>query len=307
MFQVWEKYMQGLAKYEKNGGQGAFIGGVPRFVVAGVSASQFALMKSVHKYVYTDINAAYTDCVTKQGDAIILGPGSHTMTATIAASKDQVSIMGFETWFGVRPYKPQAILTPAAASDGFTITGQNMVFAGISCVPITAKNFATFNGANGLIVQDCFVDQVTPAVNIATVGFKQAGATSNMRFLRNVSKSGGAQGEFLNLVGCTDVVMEDSHFFVTAGTWAAAVKTGAGTLAVRAIRNWFGGAGTALTGFVGTAAEATNAIELLDNRVGVGHTLASGYGMANGKCVLCENRIATVSGGTGSTLITVST
>jgi hypothetical protein len=301
---AWQSFMDDKYAFMAHG-----ITGIPRYVVAGIGSALLAFMKNRKQYVYTDINSAYGDCVTGQGDAIILiEPGqNYTLTAAVVASKNNVSIWGAEAWLGVPMRKPTNTITAAAASDGFTITGADMQFHGVGCIPITAKNFCTASAAAArLRFRNCYFDLLTPAVNIATQIITQTGAAPDVHLSGCVCVCGGAQGPMMDATGFIRFLVENCEFDVTAGTWAAAMKTGAATSGkVRGC--WTTGLGTAMTLLVGTGTEGASALLLSDNRVAVGHTLGSGYGGANARTMLDENFIATVSGGTGGTLITTTT
>ena len=315
-FYVRDKYLWDRSRNGKWAGLESLIPGKVHYVApTGAYASGFSVAsartwaRENNQFVYDSINLAYADAVDGRGDVIALLPGTHTLTANLAWSKAGISLMGPEAWAGVPgKQRPMAKIVPASGSTGLTITAADTTLYGVECVPITAQTFASFSAAAvNLRVINCYLDMETPVVSSSTQGFVGTGAAKNVHVSGCTFYADGAQGFALGMVGVDPFLIEDCVFTVTAGTWATAIKTGAGSLGhVR--RNYFGGSGTAITGVVSTgAAEATNAIRLNDNRVGVGHTLASGYGVSNGKCVLGLNYIETASGGTGGTLVTVTT
>jgi hypothetical protein len=312
---VRDKYAFRRSLNDKWFGQSANIMGRPLFVVPSTAAGNFSVgswaswARDNNQLVFDTMNLAFAQVQDGRGDAVVLLPGTHTLTANIAWSKSQVQVYGPESWIGLsRRMRPSAKLIPIAGSAGLTLTGADVTFNGVEFVPITAQNFCSFSAAAArLRLLNCYLDMETPAVNVATQGFVATGAAPHVHVSGCTFISGGAQGFALGMVAATPFLIEDSDFLVSAGTWAAAVKTGAGSVGL-VRRNYFGGQGTSITGLASTgAAEATNSIRLNDNRVGVGHVLASGYGGANAKCVLANNFIETVSGGTGGTLVTIST
>lgn len=312
---VRDRYAFNRSQNDKWFGRSADIMGRPLFVVPTTASGNFSVAswaswaRSNNQLVFDTINLAYAQAQDGRGDAIVLLPGTHTLTANLAWSKADISLFGPETWLGLlRKQRPTAKVIPVAGSAGFTVTGANTVWNGVDCVPITTQTFCSFSAAAaGLRVLNCYLDLETPAVNSSTAGFVASGAAPNVHVSGCTIIADGAQGFAFGMVAAAPFLIEDCDFTVTAGTWAAAIKTGAGSIGLIR-RNYFGGNGTSITGVSSTsAAEATNAIRLNDNRAGVGHTLASGYGSANGKCVLANNYIETISGGTGGTLITVST
>lgn len=308
-FYVREKHLWYQAANDKFTAMGNLIPGQVFYVVPGAAAVQGGFVRNHRKFVFNTVDLALAQCVDGRRDSIVLLPGAHTLTtAALSVAKAGVSFWGPEAWYGLKDLRPSASITPLAASDGFAISAVDVTFNGLELIPITAKNFATYTAAAlRLRVKDCYLNLATQAVNIATTGFTQSGAATDLHVSGCTVLSGGAQGAAFNIVGVVNFLIEDTDCYVNAGTWAAAIKTGAGTSG-KGRRCYFGGLGTSITGFSSTAAaESTNSILLNDNKAGVGHVLASGYGGANGKCVLGNNFIETVSGGTGGTLITIST
>src|SRR3990167_8278326 len=172
LMNVKRKWIYDQIDRDKMAGMANRIPGEVFYVLPGTSATHFAFAKSLHKNVYTDVNTAYDAMVTGRGDALVLYPGAHTLTAAVTASKNNVSIWGPEAWCGQYVRKSSASITPLAATDGFAITATDMAFNGVTCIPITAKNFATFTAAaDRLQVRNCYIDLATPVVNIATAGF----------------------------------------------------------------------------------------------------------------------------------------
>lgn len=303
------RYIREQLARDKFAGLAARITGDTFHVVAGVGAAHITYAKAVRKNVYTTIDEAYSKLVSGRGDAIVMWPGSHVPAASIAASKDNVSVYGAEAWMGLKVRKPASIITAPAGDEAFNITGANMKFIGLSCVPVTAKSFADFTGAaDGLTVKDCYFDLATPAVNIATEGFTGSAAIDNLLFEGNVAWSDGAQGPVLELTGANlNGMLRNNHYHVDAGTWASAVNLIDidGIVAENELATCGGTAMTAC--FTGSGTTVIAGAVFRDCRKGVLVTLlVDGFGTTS-HAEIVNNYTATIGGGTGSTLVTVIT
>lgn len=294
---------------DKFAGLAARITGDTFHVVPGASAAHITYAKAVRRNVYTTIDEAYSKVVSGRGDALVIWPGSHTPTASIAASKDNVSVFGAEAWMDQKVRKPASIIVAPAGDEAFNITGANMKFVGVTCVPVTTKSFADFTGAaDGLTVKDCYIDLATPAVNIATEGFTGSAAIDNFLFEGNVVWSDGAQGPAVELTGANlNGMFRNNHYHVDAGTWASAVNLIDidGIVAENELATCGGTAMTAC--FTGSGTTVIAGAVFRDCRKGVLVTLlVDGFGTTS-HAELVNNYTATIGGGTGSTLVTVIT
>lgn len=262
-----------------------------------------------NQYVYDTVNLAYADVVDGRGDVIVLLPGTHTLTANISLAKSNLSIVGADAWAGRKVRKPISILKGIAGSAAFAITGADVLFEGITIVPITALAFATFTAAaDGLAVRNCFLDMATPVVNIATAGFSGSAGIDNFLFEGNLVWSDGAQGPAVALTGLNNYAkFTGNHYHVDTGTWASAVNL----IDPDGITVEFDLAtcgGTAMTAcYTGSGTTVIAGVVFRECRKGVLVTLfVDGFGTTS-HAELVNNYTATIGGGTGSTLITAIT
>jgi hypothetical protein len=247
--------------------------------------------------------------VSGRGDAMVLWPGTHTPSASVALAKDNVSIFGWEAWMGEQVRQSSSLIVAPAADEAFNITGANAKFIGVSCRPVTTKSFADFTGAaNGLTIRNCFIDLFTPAVNIATAGFVGSAAILDFLFENNVAWSDGAQGPALFLIGANlRGKLKNNLYHVDAGTWAAAVGLDA-IDGVTVENDLSTCGGTALTAtYLGANTTVIAGVVFKDCRKGVLVTkMVDGFETtSHGELV--GNHSATIGGGTGETLITAIT
>jgi len=308
---VWNRF-----RNDKYIGRAALIPGKVHYVapttayVSGytvASAQQWA--RENNAFVYDTINLAYADCVDGRGDAIVCLPGTHTPTASVALAKSGVSLWGAEAWVGRTVRKPSSIIVNPAGDEAFNITGADVSFNGLTCVPVTTEEFATFTGAaDGLTIDGCYIDLATPAVNIGTSGFVGSAAIDNFLFQNNVAWSDGAQGPAVTLTGANlNGLFRLNHYHVDAGTWASAVNLADidGLIVDRDLATCGGTAMTAC--FTGSGTTVIAGVLFKDCRKGVLVTLlVDGFGTTS-HAELVANHTATIGGGTGETLITVIT
>jgi hypothetical protein len=290
-------------------GKTLYVAPTTAYVSGYTVASAQSWARELNASVYDTLNLAYAAAVDGRGDTIVLLPGTHTPTASIAASKANVAIVGPEAWCGRKVRKSDAVIVAPAGDEAFNITGPDMYFQGVTCVPVTTKSFADFTGAaDGLTVKDCYIDLATPAVNIATEGFTGSAAIDNFLFEGNLVWSDGAQGPAVELTGANlGGKFIRNHYHVDTGTWASAVNLiDIDGITVEEELATCGG--TAMTAcFTGSGTTVIAGAVFRDCRKGVLVTLlVDGFGTTS-HAELVNNYTATIGGGTGSTLVTVIT
>lgn len=174
-------------------------------------------------------NAAWLKCAANSGDIIVLLPGTHTVTATIAANISGVSMIGIPGQLKTGVVKPVATLTGTGAIDLITIAAStsNLEFAWINLVPITAQAAITSSStAAGINIHHCNFDMATPVVSTSTVGILSIGGTG-LWVHDNLVICDGAQGNFID--SRTRAIIEKNTIQQSAGTWASIIKVGAAT------------------------------------------------------------------------------
>lgn len=309
---VRERSLWNRMQNEKFSGRAYAIPGLPHFVRPTTDYQSYdvdAFAANHHVKVYDTLDLALAACVAGRGDAIVLFPGNHTPTASLAMSKAGVSIWGPEAWMGVKVRKPSASITGVTADQAMNITAPNCMIIGITCIPITAQSFADFSAlADGLVVKDCYIDLVTPVVNIATEGFTGLAAAENILFEGNTVWSDGAQGPALEITGANlNCLIKGNHFHVDTGSWASAVNL-ISPDGILVEENDATCGGTAMTAcFTGSGTTVIGGVVFKRNVKGVLVTLlVDGFATAS-HAELVSNHTATVGLGTGETLVTAVT
>lgn len=173
---------------------------------------------------------ALTLTTANAGDVVVLLPGAHTASASLAMSKAGVTLTGLPRGMQGGVNQQTSLTTSATADQIINVTAANIEIAHLSIIPITAAAAIDFTAAGDqLYIHDCYFDLETPAVNVATIGVDAVGAASNLVIRDCVFVSDGAQGAAIDLTGTINAIVERCKLIGTAGTWAAAITTGAAT------------------------------------------------------------------------------
>lgn len=300
-------FMREQAKYDKLAGRNNQVFGKVLHVVPGASATHGTWARQIRGSVFNDVNAAYAEVVSGRGDAIVVWPGAHTLTANLAVAKNAVSFWGAEAWQGVECQKSMSIITPLAATDGFTVTAPDVSFRGLTLVPITAKIGITASAlAHRLRVIGCYFDMGVAVASTSTKGIVPTGAATDWIIKNNVFFSLGAHGPFITVTGLLHYAVKENDFNVlTGGTMANAILVGAAAQGLIQRNNFFGGTLTAAID--GTGATVAASCRIFENRFGVLCTVPVDNFSATNLTDLALNYVATIGLGTGGTLISLNT
>lgn len=210
-------------------------------------------------------------CTANAGDVIVLLPGAHSWSASVALDVAGVTIMGLPSGAG-NPKKQKTSITTSASDQIINVTAANCEIAYLDVIPVTAMAGIDFTAAaDQLYIHHCSFDMYTPAANTATVGIGATAATvaadfvtiQNCHFL-----SDGAQGNGIVLGDAYQALVEDCSFTVYAGTWASAMLLAGITSASGIIRRChFAAQGATMTvGITGTTVNSTGQAGIYDCR-----------------------------------------
>lgn len=301
------KFLREQAKLDKFAGRQNSVFGHVFHVLPGSSATHLDYASSVRRNIFATVDLAYAQMVSGRGDAMVIWPGAHTLTTALAVAKNNVSFWGPEEWQGIDCQKPSAIITPLAASDGFTVTGTDVGFRGLTLVPITQKIGITASAAAlRLKVVRCHIDMNVAVAHTSTKGIVATGAAVDWFIKGNTFYSLGAHGPFIDVTGLLNYRVEDNDFIVlTGGTMAVGILVGAAAQGKIQRNNFFGGTLTAAIS--GTGATVAASCRIFDNRFGVLCTVPIDNFSATNLTDLALNYVATIGGGTGGTLVAANT
>lgn len=265
------------------------------------------------------IGQAISNATASAGDVIMLLPGSHSNAAVVNINKAGLTFVGCHPSArlgpAVRPYGPISKVnwTSTLAGAAVALTVADTTFVGINMIPVTAQTFMTAATCPRTSFIDCSVT-MSAAASTSTKGVVFSGGSSqfvsfqNCYFLDSVATS--AQGPCLDLTGVASFVVENCTIVCTgtSSAWAVAVQLGAGSAGI--FRNNHiaaQGAGTITIGVDGTGVAVANAVMFSNNFYGVSPGAGAVKNLTNADAGIVQNFYATIGGGAGFVIQTVTT
>jgi len=246
-------------------------------------------------------------CTASQGDTIVLLPGAHSVSASIAMSVAGVSLVGMNSGT-VSLRSPRVSLTTTATADQIiNVTAADCEIRGIKFIPITAAAAIDVSSAgHRLTVAECLFDLETPVASTSTLGIDSLGAARHLLVDRCHFVSDGAQGAAVDLTATLDALVQGSTFALsTGGTWAAAITCGAATdrAVVRDCEFYTYATSTMTVGISGTGATLASSVTVL--RCIFSDIVSTAVSLFDaGEAELAENYQSGVGAGDGGVLLT---
>ena len=171
------------------------------------------------------------DLATGSGDVVVLLPGAHTVTASIAADTANVTITGLPGGRG-NYLKPRTTLACSAVDETMNVTAAGIEIAYIEFKSTTSQAAALIDvSANGdeLYVHDCSFDLYTATAATTILGIDSIGAHTGMLVERCHFSCDGAFGASIDLTASLGATVDNCIFRQTAGTLASTITVGAAT------------------------------------------------------------------------------
>ena len=247
------------------------------------------------------------DAATQAGDVVVLLPGDHTVTASIAADSANVTIMGLPGGRG-NYMKPRATLACSAVDQTINVTAAGVEIAHIYFVSTTSQASALIDfsaAADNLYIHDCGFDMYTATAASTILGIDAIGANNWMLIERCYFSVDGAFGACIDLTATLDAVVSDCVFMNSAGTQTATITVGAATdrFLINHCTFLISNAAVVSGCIDGTGATIASGGLIQDCRFGDRSTIAVAAFTA-GECELAENYEAGVGAADGGVLIT---
>lgn len=241
------------------------------------------------------------------GDVIVLLPGTHSPTASIAADVAGVTMMGLP---GGRGHfrKQRATIAAVTGDQNVNVTAADIEIAYINFIPVTADTaIDASSAAHRLHIHNCSFDLATPAASTGTKAIEYLGAAADGIIEECYFHSNGAQGEAIATLSAVRLTIRRNEIYLSAGTWAAAMSTGAGADGVLIYENYFhAGNATITAGILGTTGGTASAVACWRNVFPDSATVAIDTFDA-GTAELAENYQAGVGATDGGVLIVAIT
>lgn len=242
---------------------------------------------------------------TNNGDVVVALPGDHTPTASLAMDTAGVTLMGLPNGMG-NFIQPKANVLAVTGDQNLNVTAADIEIAYLNFVPVTADTAIDVSAAGcALHIHHCSFDMYTAAVDTATIGIEFLGASDWALIHDCYFVCDGAQGPAMSLGTTNHTVVRDCILTCTAGSWAAAIATGAGGTCNLIENVIFLCDGTAITDAITGGASAAGAWTIRFCHFPVLCDEIDGFTATHAE--LNQNFIATVGGGTGGTQSTDTT
>ncbi len=250
---------------------------------------------------------AWALCTASAGDVIVLLPGTHSPSASIAASKAGVTMMGLPS--GKGNFLAQKTTIAAVTGDqNINVTAADIEIAFLNIDPITADSALDATAAaDRLHIHHCAF-QLTDTVNTGTIGIDFIGGASDVIIEDCLFLSDGAQGPAIVGGACLTILIQNCIFLLTTGTWAVVVSQAAAGRRMIVRQCAFNATvGTITAGVDGTTSGEVDQLYFAYNSESVGVTkVVDGYD--GGDAVLIQNYVGTLGGGDGgASLVTATT
>lgn len=269
------------------------------------------------------IAQAITNCTANNGDVVALLPGTHT-SAAAALSKAGITFIGIPYFpeaqvGGYHGWQPQVTVTPSATA-ALAITAADCSFHNIRFLPITAQTCVTMTTAAARTkFVHCMVDNtgVTGHASTAGIVVTTANLPRGVTFLGCLFKDASvttSNGAALNLAASVDFFLKDCIIYkdgaIASGiAWTTAIIVESGCSGTFMDVNYFGtevsvGTTKVITGAALAGAGVVHALRC-NTTVNTACLMFDDFAAADIDLCLCY--LATVAGGTGGTLNTVTT
>jgi hypothetical protein len=165
-------------------------------------------------------------CTASVGDVIVLLPGAHSWSASVAADVAGITITGLPSGGG-HLRRQRTSITTSASDEIINVTAADVEIAYLHIIPVTQKAGIDFTtAADRLNIHDCSIDMYTAAAHTSTKGIAAttvAQAPTDILIERVHALSDGAQGAAVSLGDTFGFTVQDCVFLVRGGAWAAAV------------------------------------------------------------------------------------
>jgi hypothetical protein len=254
------------------------------------------------------VDRAWNLVTANVGDVIVLLPGTHSPSASIAADVAGVTMTGLPGGAG-NILKQKTTIAAVTGDENINVTAANIEIAYLNIIPVTAISaIDCTSAADNLHIHHCSFDMYTPAANTGTIAIENLETTAGPDFvhIHDCSfVSDGAQGNAIVTGAFLQTVIEDSWVFLSGGTWASAVAVGAASANLMLNNITFHTSGGTYTDVITGTNGVTGGVLILRCNFPVTSDEVDGF--TAGDAELNQSFIATVGAGTGGTQVTATT
>lgn len=263
---------------------------------------------------FLTLDYAVGKCTANVGDVIVLLPGAHSWSASVAVDVAGITITGIPrgavhqgTRMPISGTQCVSSVTTSATDEIMNVTVADVEICHLHFIPAAATPAVDFtSGANRLHIHDCTWNMTT-SEDTATVGIACLSAASLVSIDHNFAYVVGNQGPWIRSVGgpANSVVENNTVILEGATAWddVIEVTTGAVGLTIRD-NDFYSSTETAImTDVVDITGNTSDGeVHLTGNRFPVGSDALQASATPDATFNL--NYLGTSSGGTGGGLVT---
>jgi len=199
------------------------------------------------------VDRAWNLVTANVGDVIVLLPGTHSPSASIAADVAGVTMMGLPGGAG-NFVKQKTTIAAVTGDQNINITAADIEIAYLNLVPVTADSAIDLSAAaDRAHIHHCSFDMATPAANTGTIGIDFIAGASNCLIDTCYFECDAAQGPAISFGASLETVAQNLVFALSGGTWVSAcTQAAAGRRLLLRDSDWIVGNGTITNGILGT-------------------------------------------------------
>lgn len=244
---------------------------------------------------------------TNNGDVVVLLPGTHAPTASLAMDSVGVTLMGLPGGAGNFTHQKTQI-SAVTGDQTINVTATGVEIAYLHFVVLTADSAIDASAAASFLnVHHCSFNMNTAAVNAGTIGVDFIGAAEDVIVDTCYFNCDGAQGPAIVVGATVGCLVQNCVFVCTASTWVSAMTQAAEGRRLIVRNNVFDATSAAITnGCLGTTSGDVDQAFFIYNTHSVGVTkMVDGYD--GGDACVCINYTGSLGGGAGGALVTATT
>ena len=253
------------------------------------------------------VDRAWNLVTANAGDVIVLLPGTHSPTASIAADVAGVTMTGLPGGAGNWVF-PKTSIAAVTGDQNVNVTAADIEITHLRIIPATADSGIDISAAGDrCYIHHCSFDMATAAADTGTIGIDFIGAASNCLIDTCYFECDAAQGPGIAFGGSLETTAQNLVFALSGGTWlSACTQAAAGRRLLLRDSDWIAGNGTITNGILGTTGGEVSMAHML--RCYFADSVTKGIdGYDAGDAEIAECYQSGVGAGDGGVLVTATT
>lgn len=256
---------------------------------------------------FVTIDRAWNKVTANAGDVIVLLPGTHSPTASIAADVAGVTMTALPGGAG-NWTRPKTVIAAVTGDQNINVTAADIEIAHIRFIPVTADSAIDLSAAaDRCYIHHCSFDMATAAADTGTMGIDFIGAASNCLIDTCYFECDAAQGPAITFGASLETTAQNLTLVLSGGTWLSSMsQAAAGRRLIVRDCDWVVGNGTITNGCLGTTGGEVSMAHFIRCTFADSVTKGiDGYDAGDAECVECYQ--SGVGAGDGGVLVTATT